>query len=43
MAAAIVAVTWAKIAGDSYTDPWRTSVVIGIAPLSLSKPLTRTR
>src|ERR671919_827231 len=34
MGAAVVAVAWANLAGDSYTSLWRIPITIGFAPLA---------
>jgi NhaA family Na+:H+ antiporter len=39
MVAAVVALVWANVAGDSYTATWQAALTIGVAPLAISKPL----
>jgi NhaA family Na+:H+ antiporter len=39
MAAAVVALVWANLAGDSYAKVWDTRLTIGLEPVMLSKPL----
>jgi NhaA family Na+:H+ antiporter len=38
MIAAVVAIVWANVAGDSYARLWETRLTVGIAPVALSKP-----
>jgi Na+:H+ antiporter, NhaA family len=37
--AAVIALAWANLAGDSYVAVWQTRITIGVAPLALSKTL----